>query len=224
MPQLSERLSAIATLIPKGDRVADIGTDHAYLPIHLRQEDISPFVLACDIRTSPLGSAMKNVQQSGVDGIDFRLCDGLDGINCDEVDTVVLAGMGGQCIAGILERCPWVKNSGKRFIMQPINSPEELRKHLLDGYTFISERAVHDCDRVYTVIEAVALPSKKKYSEGFIYTGLLDPAVSADRLFLEKQLRRLSCCAEELKSVEGEEERYRFYNSAAQSILKYIEV
>ncbi len=224
MTRLSERLSAIAALVPRGDRVADIGTDHAYLPIHLRSKGISPFVLACDISASPLAVAVKNVQASGTDGIDFRLCDGLSGIKPDEVDTVVLAGMGGECIAGILERCEWVKNSGKRFIMQPMNSPEELRKHLLGGYTIISEHAVRDCDRIYTVIEAVATPDKKEYSDGFIYTGLLDKHIPADREFLEKQLLRLSRCARELEAVKGEEERYNFYKSAALAILSYFEV
>ena len=86
MPVLSERLKKIAQFIRKGHRVADIGTDHAYLPIYLRESGLCPFVIASDIRVSPLNSAMKNVKKAGADGIDFRLCDGLLGIEKDEID------------------------------------------------------------------------------------------------------------------------------------------
>ena len=208
MVTLSERLSAIAALIKKGDRVADIGTDHAYLPIYLRQHGISPYVLACDIGALPLESAKKNVTQSGMDGIDFRLCDGLQGISFDEVDTIVIAGMGGECISGILERCAWAKDSGKHFILQPMNSPEELRRFLNGDYTLLSERAVKDAGRIYTVMEVVAEKSEKRDESTFIYTGLLNPALPLDREFLQKQYKRLRDCADSLKDVKNEEKRF----------------
>lgn len=208
MTNLSERLSAIAALIKKGSRVADIGTDHAYLPIYLRQHGISPYVLACDIGVLPLESAKNNVIKSGTDGIDFRLCDGLDGISFDEVDTIVIAGMGGECISGILERCAWAKDSGMHFILQPMNSPEELRRFLNGDYTLLSERAVKDAGRIYTVMEVVAEKSEKKDENSFIYTGLLNPVLPLDREFLQKQYKRLRDCADGLKGVKNEEERF----------------
>lgn len=222
MPVLSERLKKIAQFIRKGDRVADIGTDHAYLPIYLRESGLCPFVIASDIRVSPLNSAMKNVKKAGADGIDFRLCDGLLGIEKDEIDTVVIAGMGGECIAGILGCCPWAKNSGKHFVLQPMNSPEELRKFLcLSGYTIENECAVFDAGRIYTVMDVYAVPDKETRSASYYYTGKLNPKNERDREFLEKQYIRLIGCANGLESTEKREE-FLFYKNAADYIQDYI--
>lgn len=224
MQTLSKRLSAIASLINKGDRVADIGTDHGLLPIFLRQSGTSPFVLACDIGEKPLESAVNNVKKSGLDNIAFRLCDGLDGVGENEVDTVVIAGMGGECIAGILKRCGWAKNSGKRFILQPMNSPEELRAFLLDGYTLRREEAVLDGGRAYTVLEIVALPDTVKRDGGFVFCGLLDPKKEADRAYLLKQYERLNGCAEDIKDIAETKERFDFFRFGADSVKRILEI
>lgn len=221
MLNLSERLLCIASLINEGERVADIGTDHAYLPIYLRQSGRCPFVLACDIKKMPLESAKRNVKDCHADGIDFRLCDGLSGIYEDEVDCVVIAGMGGECIAGILENS-WAKGSGKRFILQPMNSPEFLREYLQNGYTFVSERAVTDSGRTYTVIEVLGKDDPNKREDGFIFTGLLDPEKKQDRIFLEKQLKRLSSCAQELASVASENKKRDYYLFACDTIKRRL--
>lgn len=221
MLNLSERLLCIAGLINEGERVADIGTDHAYLPIYLRQSGKCPHVLACDIKQLPLESAKRNVEDCHADGIDFRLCDGLSGIYEDEVDCVVIAGMGGECIAGILKNS-WSKYSNKRFILQPMNSPEFLREYLQNDYTVLSERAVTDCGRTYTVLEVLAAEDNSKKPEGFIFTGLLDPRFEEDRRFLQKQLKRLSSCAEELSSVSKEKEKRDYYVFACDAIKKRL--
>ena len=105
--KLGPRLNAVASFVPNGSRVADIGTDHAHLPIWLRTEKISPMVIASDIRPGPLNTARLNVEKSGVDGICFRLCPGLRDIRPDEADTVVIAGMSGETIRSILENANW---------------------------------------------------------------------------------------------------------------------
>ena len=217
---LKERLAEIAKLVKKGDRVADIGTDHAYLPIFLRQQEISPAVLACDIRALPLKSAMKNVREIGVTGIGFRLCDGLSGVEKSEVDTVVIAGMGGECIAGILARS-WAENSKKRFLLQPLNSPEELRRYLCERYTLISETAVID-GRPYTIMEVLAEKCPIEDKEKFIYCGKLNPEKREDKEFLSKQYARLKKCADSIKSVPKEADKYEEYYAAARCIENFL--
>lgn len=217
---LRKRLAEIAKLVKQGDRVADIGTDHAYLPIFLRKQNISPAVLACDIRSLPLKSAIKNVYDSGVSGIEFRLCDGLSHIEKDEVDTIIIAGMGGECIAGILARS-WAENSKKRFLLQPMNSPEELRRYLYGRYTLLSETAVID-GRPYTIMEVLAEKCPAEDNLEFIYCGKLNPKKCEDREFLKKQYARLKKCADSIKSVPEEAEKYEEFSLAADCIKNFL--
>ncbi|MBQ8550392.1 MAG: SAM-dependent methyltransferase [Clostridia bacterium] len=224
MPSLSDRLLKIASFINKGERVADIGTDHAYLPIYLRQSGISPSVLACDIKSGPLSVAKKNVTLSGTDGVAFRLCDGLSGLSPDEADVFVIAGMGGELIANILARCEWAQGSGKRFILQPMNSPEYLREFLSrNGYTIADECAVRDADRVYTVISVLATRDDTEHDERYFFVGRLDCAREDDLFFLKKQYLRLSSCAFDLEKTENREQ-YLYYKRAADYISEYIGV
>ncbi len=224
MQNLSLRLLKIASFIETGERVADIGTDHGFLPIFLRKSGKSPRVIASDIREKPLSSAIANVKKAGIDEIDFRLCDGLSSIEKDEVDAIIIAGMGGECIAGILEFSRWARGSGKHFVLQPMNSPEELRRYLCTaGYTIKKECAVRDAGRIYTVMDVYAEPESVSRNEAFYYTGLLDPVVPEDREFLEKQYKRLKSCADELKNTEKKSEFLKI-SKAARYIKEYIEV
>lgn len=223
MPLSNKRLLKIASFIKKGERVADIGTDHGYLPIYLRKEGISPAVLACDIKESPLAVAKKNVALSNTDGIDFRLCDGLSGIAAEEVDAIIIAGMGGELICEIIKACPWAKGSRKHFILQPMNSPEAVREFLYkNGYKITAESATTDAGRVYTVLDVLAQEDTEKREEAFFFTGLLDPKKEDDCLLLQKQYKRLNSCALELERLDNNE-RFSYYNNAAQFIKKLLE-
>ena len=96
---ISKRLSCCASMVPPGARVADIGTDHGYLGIHLLQAGISPHVIACDLRKGPLENARRNARQFGAESkMEFRLSDGLEKIAPEEIDCAGLAGMGGDLI------------------------------------------------------------------------------------------------------------------------------
>ena len=101
---ISNRLKCVASLVNKGARVADIGTDHAYLPIYLVQNGISNKVYACDVRKEPLRRAQLHIDEYGLsDKITTQLCDGLKGINKGDVDTVTICGMGGKLMKSILQ-------------------------------------------------------------------------------------------------------------------------
>ena len=99
--QLQPRLQLLADMVPEGCRLADVGTDHGYLPVYLLQRRRIRGAVAADIGAEPLAHARRTAEAYGVEGIDFRLCDGLRDITPDEVDTVVIAGMGGETIIAL---------------------------------------------------------------------------------------------------------------------------
>ena len=152
---ISKRLLCCATMVQSGSRVADIGTDHGYLGIYLLQSGAARHVIACDLRKDPLENARRNAKLFGVDGeMEFRLSDGLEKILPDEVDTVVMAGMGGDLIQKILSQCPWRKREGLQFILQPQSAGNVLRRWLCeDGFEIQREEPVQDGHFLYTVME-----------------------------------------------------------------------
>ena len=152
---ISKRLLCCASMVQPGSRVADIGTDHGYLGIYLLQSGAARHVIACDLRKDPLENARRNAKLFGVDGeMEFRLSDGLEKILPDEVDTVVMAGMGGDLIQKILSQCPWRKREGLQFILQPQSAGNVLRRWLCeDGFEIQREEPVQDGHFLYTVME-----------------------------------------------------------------------
>ena len=136
MINLSDRLYKIASMIEKGETVADIGTDHGYLPIYLLLNEISPSVVLTDISSGSLGKAKQNCSEylEGQNAV-FREGDGLEVLSPGEVDVVVLAGIGGLLTKEILEWDLEKSRSYKKFIMQPRNNGGALRKFLaLNGF------------------------------------------------------------------------------------------
>ena len=152
---ISKRLLCCASMVQPGSRVADIGTDHGYLGIYLLQSGAARHVIACDLRKDPLEKARRNAKLFGVDGeMKLRLSDGLEKILPDEVDTVVMAGMGGDLIQKILSQCPWRKREGLQFILQPQSAGNVLRRWLCeDGFEIRREEPVQDGHFLYTVMD-----------------------------------------------------------------------
>ena len=152
---ISKRLLCCASMVQSGSRVADIGTDHGYLGIYLLQSGAARHVIACDLRKDPLENARRNAKLFGVDGkMELRLSDGLEKILPDEVDTVVMAGMGGDLIQRILSQCPWRKREGLQFILQPQSAGNVLRRWLCeDGFEIQREEPVQDGHFLYTVMD-----------------------------------------------------------------------
>lgn len=154
MLQLQPRLQLLADLVPQGARLADIGTDHGYLPVHLIQQGRISYAIAADVGQEPLQHAIRTATEYGTAGIDFRLCDGLNGIGSDEVDTVAIAGMGGETIIHILSFAEWTREPGRyTLLLQPMTKAGELRRWLADnGYCFTDERLVWDKNFLYPVM------------------------------------------------------------------------
>ena len=175
MPRLGKRLLKIAEFIPAGSRVADIGTDHGVLPIHLVRCGLACSVIATDINKKPLGKAAENIDTAALsDYITLRLGDGLGCIAADEVDTIVIAGMGGELIADILDAAPWLRNGNYRLVLQPMSRSERLREYLrINRFTPVCEAAVNDAGRHFSVIAAESKEFSGEYPPCFDYAGLL---------------------------------------------------
>ena len=152
--ELSPRLRLAADLVPEGARLADVGTDHAYLPACLLMEGKIPSAIAADLREGPLSRARETAAEYGCgERMAFRLCDGLSGIRPEEADAVVIAGMGGETIAQILEAAPWVRTRGIPLVLQPMSSLPELRKWLgQHGYAIAKEQLAREGETLYVVM------------------------------------------------------------------------
>ena len=150
--KLSPRLSAAAGFISEGAKVADIGTDHGYLPVWLAQTGRAAFIAATDINRAPLGRAVLSAEKYGVkDKIDFRLGNGLECFEPGEIDTAVIAGMGGETIAAIIEAAPWCREC--TLILQPMSRREKLGEYLQARKMNISaERLVKENGEIYPVL------------------------------------------------------------------------
>lgn len=152
--ELSPRLRMVADLVPEGARLADIGTDHAYLPAALIQEGRIPCAVAADLRQGPLSRAKATVRSAGLESrVAFRLCDGLNGIRPEEVDAVAIAGMGGETIASILAAAPWTRELDVPLILQPMSSMADLRIWLAgSGYRIHREELCREGEVLYTAL------------------------------------------------------------------------
>ncbi len=154
--ELTPRLQAVASFVPLGARLADIGTDHAYLPVSLLLEGRIPSAVAADIRKGPLDRARQTAQEYGcTDKVTFRLCDGLSDVKSYETDVISIAGMGGETIADILSAAKWVKEKNLPVILQPMSSQPELRRWLFqNGFSIQEEKIVQEGDTLYVIIFA----------------------------------------------------------------------
>lgn len=152
--KLSPRLLAVTSFVKKGSRVADIGTDHGYVPIWLIEEGIADSALAMDVRKGPLERAESHIRLYGLeDRIQTRLSDGLKELRAGEADTVVIAGMGGELVIHILEEGRHVRDTVKHWILSPQSEPDKVRRYLeKNGFVTEDEVMLIDEEKYYTVL------------------------------------------------------------------------
>lgn len=192
---ISERLKAIADFVREGSVVADIGTDHAFLPIYLLQKGKINSAVAVDINEGPLEIAKKHLKEFELsDKVKTFISNGLKKVEPGSVDDIVIAGMGGELIAEILNNSKWVKNRRYRLVLQPMTRPEALRKFLFENcFEIKNEKTVCEANKLYTIIVAEFTGIKRVFSESDLYIGELsensdDVTVS----FLRKTVKSLS--------------------------------
>ena len=169
---LDARLSCAAALV-RGGRLADVGTDHGYLPVSLLLDGKIKYAVASDINRGPLESARQTVARHGLsDKVDLVLTDGLRGIEPYEPDDIAILGMGGELIASIIEAAEWVKNSKYRLILQPMTKRAELREYLITHGFFIENELVAEADgRIYQTICASYTGENTEYSLAELHLG-----------------------------------------------------
>ena len=157
---LSARLACVASLVPAGARVADIGSDHAYLPAALVLDGKIDFAIAGEVVKGPYENAVREIKDHQLEGqVIPRLADGLAAIDpADKVDTITIAGMGGSLIASILEKDKNKLTGIKRLVLQPNVGESQLREWLMNNYyQIMNEKIIEEDNHIYEII--VAEPS-----------------------------------------------------------------
>lgn len=199
---LSERLSAAASLVRGGGIVADIGTDHGYLPIYLIQSGKIEKAIAADIGKMPLENARKSVAQYELsDKIELRLSDGLNSFKENEVQEIVFAGMGGTLIAEKLQETPWIKSEKLHFVFQPQSRAEDLREFLFEnGFEIGTEIATHEGNRFYIAFDAFYSGEVREFTVADCFFGKL-PKTEDAKIHIGKQVNRLQKRYEATKEI-----------------------
>ena len=171
---LSNRLAAAAKLVRSGARLADVGCDHGYVPVYLVQSGIIPSAVACDINQKPLDSCISLVNEYALnDKIKCVLSNGLQNVSGDEIDDILIAGMGGELIAEILSSCDYCNK--KHLVLNPMTHPELSRKRLYDnGFEIDKDIIVSDGRHHYSVFDAYYTGAKADYTQADCFLGKID--------------------------------------------------
>lgn len=154
--ELSSRLQAVTDMVTKGHSVADVGCDHAYISIYLIENEISEKVIAMDVNKGPLEIAKNNIEEKGYGQIiQSRLSDGLEGLSKNEVETIIIAGMGGALTCKILKEGIEKLRTTKELVLQPQSEFDMVRKFLEEiNFQIIKEKMLIDDEKYYLVIKA----------------------------------------------------------------------
>ncbi len=203
--RLSKRLQAIADFVEPGERLADIGTDHAFLPVALAQEGKLDFALACDVGEGPLEIAAQNITGAGLQNvIQTRLADGLVGIRPEDgISTVVIAGMGGELISKILTRGVSHLDGTETLVLSPHRDVPIVREWLAgNDYGIVNEAMLEDEGHVYTIIVAGRTKPDVPYTPAEIAFG---PLLRQERsaLFLSELEREERALTRVLRGLES---------------------
>ena len=172
---MSNRLERIASLVHNGVGVADVGTDHAYLPVLLLKRGYTGHIIATDINEGPIAKARANLSEHGLENkVELIRCDGLDGCSPDRIDTIIIAGMGGDTITGILDRAEWCSRPDIKLILQPVTKCEILRYWLINnGFAITDELLTEENGVLYQILRAE--PGEAHgHTDAELFTGCFD--------------------------------------------------
>lgn len=230
--EISNRLKKVASYVPKCDTMADIGTDHGYIPIYLVKRDIVNSAIAMDLRRGPLNKAKENVEQYKLaDRVELRLSDGLEKLRDNEVQSIVIAGMGGLLTANILEDGKEVLTTGKTLVLQPQSEIFKVRQKIHEiGYKIVEEEMFIDMNKTYTVI--VSIKGEEEYHNFLYYQYgkiLLEKKSKVLLSFLEKEKYTYEDLYKRLKSNNTDNVNERLLQiekslSMIDEAMKYYEV
>ena len=193
---MTERLEKIYSLIPDGKGVIDVGTDHGYIPVQLASNGYRGRIIASDVNPAPLMSARQHAEEKNVtEKIEFTLCDGLDGCPQHDIDTIIIAGMGGDTICAILDRAEWCMDAGYTLILQPMTKAEILRFWLVNnGFEITGEYRAEDAGRIFQIIRSRYIGLNSRYTDAQLYIGKSLPhsEMAMQKRFVRHEAERLN--------------------------------
>ena len=188
--ELSKRLQAVADMVSEGLIVADVGTDHGYIPIYLVQTKKAPKAIAMDVNKGPLFRAENHIASYGLQSvIETRISDGVQSLKIGECECVVIAGMGGALTIKILEEGKEIFRSLREFVLQPQSELHKVREYLCkNAYCVVEENMVLDDGKFYPMFRVINGPSSEYHSAELRYGKLLLEQKNAVlKAFLEKE-------------------------------------
>lgn len=210
--QLSKRMQAVADLITPGEALADVGTDHGYIPIYAVEENIVKRAIAMDINKGPIERAASHIAEHGLEAyIEMRCCDGVKGLCAGEVQTVVIAGMGGGLMQKIMEDGAEVLQTVSEIILQPQSEIDKFRQYLVShGWMIEREDMVFEDGKYYPMMR-VKRGKMEVSNELFWKFGiyLLEDRNPVLKDFLDRSLDNCSHILEKLYSSGRSEEDER---------------
>lgn len=223
---MNKRLQCIEAMVSPGRGLIDVGTDHGYLPVSLARNGYPGALFASDIGEGPMESARRSALAAGVsERISFQLCDGLALCDPESVDTIVIAGMGGDTICGILDRAEWCMDPRYTLILQPMTRAEVLRYWLTNnGFAITEEHLVEEGGELYAVF-AARFGEVQPLSDAELYTGSFE-LLKRDPLwpcFLKKQLLRFQKLLPGLRQSGREEGRLRLMEQVEQDLKERLD-
>lgn len=205
--RLSRRLEAVASFVPQGSRVADVGTDHGYIPIWLVEQGIADYAIAMDVRTGPLQRAEEHIARHKLEScIETRLSDGLAQLRPGEADTVVIAGMGGELMLRIMRDGSHMWDSVSRFVLSPQSELEIFRRGMEEmGFVITEETMLQEEGKYYTVMAAER--GRMHYAKDYQYRYgdyLIRQKSPVLREYLEREEQKLRQIIRRLEAQETE--------------------
>lgn len=183
-----------ASLVREGKRIADIGTDHAFLPAYLVLNGKNPSAIACDVRVGPLENARQTVTEYSLEEkIELRLSDGFDMLYYTEADDFVLSGMGGTLMCELISRTDWLKNEALHLVLQPQSHAQDIRKYLCEnGFEIKNELCVKEGERLYIAFDAYFTGKVQRKNDTYYYFGSLsEKSDEASQMYVKKLIERL---------------------------------
>jgi len=217
---------AIARKVPHSRMLLDVGTDHGFLPVFLVEQGIAERAIASDISEPSLNKARAYIAQRGLgDRIETRVGNGLSVVKPGEVDTVLIAGMGGLLIRDILEQGREVALKAQTFVLQPMTAQDLLRKWLIGNhFRIVDEVLAKEGERIYEVI--VAKHGDQEAPEEIYYEIGRKLIENQDPLLEEFVLKKIAKAREILNKLRGQntENAQRSYEEFYKKLLKYEEV
>lgn len=212
--KLSKRLETIASFVPEGSRIADVGTDHGYIPIHLVQEKKAKHAIAMDVRPGPLLRARSHIEEAGLtEAIEVRLSDGLLMLEKDEADCVVIAGMGGELMIHILEQGKRLWDYIPYWVFSPQSELHKMRKFLMEqSFSVEQEIMIKEDGKYYIVMRAVRRQGLTSDDREISYrygSDLLRSKDSVLKEYLEKEEEQINTILKELTEKNSESAKKR---------------